>query len=138
MTNLLAREWLNAGLIPLNACIIVIISYTLIQAYRNPPEGMSWTSAPGIKSACAFWWVFFADFIRAGMAWAFLNAQNEGRELEALTALSAVIYLVAGIIAALATFRLVYALSPDSWGHRGWIAAAATTGVFAIVLGLFA
>lgn len=132
----MAREWLNAGLIPLNVCIIVIISYTLVSAYRT--HGPGWTNYPGVKSACAFWWIFVADLIRATMAWAFLNAQNEGRPLGGVNNAATVAYLVAAIIACLATFRLIYALSPDSWGHKGWIASLALTVVVVIALSVLA
>jgi hypothetical protein len=134
--NLIAREWLNAGLIPLTACIIIIISFTLIDAYRA--HGKGWTKVPGVKSACAFWWIFVADLIRACMAWAYLNAQNDGRELATLSSLATILYLVAAIIASLATFRLIHALSPTSWGHKGWVSAAILTVAFMVGLGLFA
>lgn len=136
MTNLIAREWLNAALIPLNACIIVIIGFTLWDAYRR--NGPGWTQFPGVKSACALGWIFIADLMRASMAWAFLNAQNEGRPLYAVNSAATVAYLIAAIIASLATFRLIYALSPVAWGHKGWVAAAALTLVFMFGLSLVA
>lgn len=134
--NLIAREWLNAGLIPLTACIIIIISFTLTDAYKT--HGRGWTNVPGVKSACAFWWIFVADLIRACMAWAYLNAQNDGRELATLSRAATVLYLVAAVIASLATFRLIYALSPTAWGHKGWVAAAVLTTAFMVGLGLLA
>jgi len=135
LTNLIAREWLNAALIPLNACIIIIIGFTLWDAYRR--NGAGWTNFPGVKSACALGWIFIADLMRACMAWAFLNAQNDGRPVYAVNSVATVLYLIAAIIAALATFRLIYALSPVAWGHKAWIVAATWTVVFMFGLGLF-
>ena len=132
MTNLIVREWLNAALIPLNVCILVIIAHSLLEARRV--HGHGWTDAPGVKSACAFWWIFVADLIRASMAWSFLNAQNDGRSTETISNAATIFYLVAAIIAALATFRLIYALSPIAWGHRGWSAAAVLTVLFVVAL----
>lgn len=136
MTNLVVREWLNAALIPLNLCILVIISHSLLESYRT--HGHGWTNAPGVKSACALWWIFLADFIRASMAWSFLNAQNNGNSVEFISYTSTIVYLTAALIAAPATFRLIYALSPVSWGHKGWAAAAILTLSFVIGMGFFA
>jgi hypothetical protein len=47
------------------------------------------------------------------------------------------LYVVAGGIAIAATLRLVYAVSPREWGHRGWLAALAATALtvaWAVVL----
>lgn len=128
----MVREWLNAGLIPLTACILFIIAYSLLESYRL--NGRGWTSAPGVKSACALWWIFLADLIRASMAWTLLNAQNEGRASEYLSSSATLFYMAAAVIAALATFRLIYALSPTSWGHSGWVVAAGITAVFMVGL----
>jgi predicted Co/Zn/Cd cation transporter (cation efflux family) len=132
ITNLEVREWLNAALIPLNVCIMFIIAHSLFEARRI--HGHGWTDAPGVKSACAFWWIFLADLIRASMAWSFLNAQNDGRSTDTISSAATIFYLVAALIAALATFRLIHALSPIAWGHKGWAAAAGLTVVFVVAL----
>lgn len=137
MSNLIAREFFNGALIPLNACIIIIIAYTLASAYSNPPPGGSWTDTPGVKSACALFWVFLADFMRSVAAWSFLNAQSSGGDVNAVASTITVVYLTAAVIATLATFRLVYALSPVRWGHKGWIASAVLTVVFVTSLFVF-
>lgn len=132
MNNLLIREWLNGGLISLNACVILIISHSLLLSWRA--NGKGWTKAPGVASACAFWWLFVADLIRACMAWSLLHAQSSGRPLQYLGFTTTMFYIAAGTIATLATFRLIYTLSPLSWGHRAWVAAAALTGIFMVGL----
>lgn len=132
MTNLIIREWLNGGLIPLNVCVIFIISHSLWQSWRA--LGPGWTRSPGVASACAFWWLFVADLIRSIMAWSLLHAQNAGRPLQYLGFTTTMAYIAAASIATLATFRLIYTLSPDSWGHRGWISAAALVAAFMILL----
>lgn len=135
MTNLVVREWLNAALIPLNVCILIIITHSLWESYKT--HGKGWTNAPGVKSACALWWIFLADFIRASMAWSFLNAQNNGNPVEFISYAATIVYLTAALIAAPATFRLIYALSPASWGHKGWASAAILTAAFVIGMGVF-
>lgn len=132
MNNLIIREWLNGGLIPLNMCVIVMISRQLY--FAREKFGRGWTEQDGMKSACAFWWIFMADLIRASLAWWTLNIQRAGGELPYLGSVATLLYSVAAIIAIVATLRLIYALSPDRWGHNGWVGAAIFCSVFLIVL----
>ncbi len=132
MTNLLIREWLNGGLIPLNVCIMFIISHSLWTSYCE--FGRGWTQRPGIRSACALWWIFLADLIRSCMAWTLLRAQSQGHPIEYLGYTTTMLYIAAAGIATLATFRLIYTLSPSSWGHRAWIGAAVLTAAFMICI----
>jgi hypothetical protein len=121
LTNLLIREWLNGGLIPLNVCIILIITHSLWASRRFGP---GWTKQSGVASACALWWIFAADFIRASMAWSLLHSQNQGRPIPYLGYTTTALYITAAFIAVLATFRLIYTLSPAAWGHKAWLASA--------------
>jgi hypothetical protein len=134
VTNLLIREWLNGGLIPLNVCIIIVISYSLLASRRV--SGPGWTKEPGVASACAFWWLFVADLIRAIMAWLLLHAEVTGRSPEYLGYAPTLLYMASAAIAMLATFRLIYTLSPASWGHKAWLAAAGLTVAFIAGLSL--
>lgn len=133
MTNLLIREWLNGALIPLNICIMIVISKSLWDSRRK--FGRGWTRVPGVSSACAFWWIFLADLIRSCMAWHLLHAQNLGQPLNYLTPTTTTAYIAAALMATLATFRLIYTLGPASWGHRGWVVAAVLTVIIVAVLG---
>lgn len=126
MTNLLFREWLNAGLIPLNMCILIVISGTFWDAYQK--HGRGWTQLPGMQTACAFWWLFLADLTRACLAWYFLHHQNSTNSNQiTVPYVPALVYVAVGVVATAATFRLIYTLGPDSWGHKGWVAAALAT-----------
>jgi hypothetical protein len=128
LTNLVIREWINGVLIPLNICIMIIIAHSLFDSYRR--YGIGWAKQPGIGSACALWWIFGADLIRSCLAWSFLHGQNLGRPTSHYSYSTTLLYIFAGSIAAAATFRLIFTLSPSSWGHKGWIAAAILTAVF--------
>ncbi len=128
MNNLLIREWLNGALIPLNFCVIVMITRTLYVARRD--SGRGWTREPGIASACAFWWIFLADMMRSGMAWYVLNAQNNGLSMQHLSGTTTIVYIVAIGIMAVAIMRLIYTLGADHWRHKGWLAAALLTVAF--------
>lgn len=132
MTNLVIREWLNGGLIPLNICVLIMITRQLYFSWTR--FGRGWTNQEGIKSACAFWWIFLADLIRASLAWWTLNIQRAGGELPYLGSFATLLYSSAAVIAIVATLRLIYALSPNHWGHKGWIGAAIFCAAFLLVL----
>lgn len=134
MNNLVIREWLNGGLIPLNICVLFMISRQLFLAWVK--YGRGWTQQDGMKSACAFWWIFAADLIRASLAWWTLNIQRAGGELPYLGSIATLLYSLAAAIAILATLRLIYALSPVRWGHKGWIGAAIFCAAFLTALQL--
>src|SRR3954464_7852255 len=115
-SSTVVREWLNGMLIPLTLCIQFIIFRSLWEARKY--LGSQWNRAPGVASACALLWIFLADGLRATMAWSLLHQQltsHEHIEFRYLT----IIYIISGVIAATATFRLIYTLSPARWGHRG-------------------
>lgn len=140
-TNLLIREWLNGGLIPLNISILLIIAHSLWET-RRKYGGSGWWDAPGAKSACALWWIFLADLIRATLAFVILHTQRLNgvhaiRQALYLNDVSTLLYIGAAVIATLATFRLIYALSPARWGHNAWIATAIFTAVFFLLVTLF-
>lgn len=128
MTNLIIREWLNGGLIPLNVCITFVFTHSLYVSWRK--YGRGWTKAPGVQSACALWWIFLADLIRSCMAWSLLHAQSSGRPIQYLGYTPTLLYIAAAAIAMGATFRLIYTLGPSEWGHKGWLAALALTAIF--------
>lgn len=135
--NIIIREWLNGALIPINLCIIFITVYTVWNATHFK---RGWARRPGASSACALMWVFIADLMRATAAWIILHytqvskVEFTGYMAPSITA----VYMISGVIALSATMRLIYVLSPLSWGHRGWIAALLATIIFlaAVSLGM--
>lgn len=129
MDNVAIREWINGALIPLNVCIILMITYQLYVARRTYGK-KRWTRMPGISSACAIWWVFLAELIRAFLAWYILNRQSNGIIVDYTDVWITTLYAVAAVIALLATFRLVFTLAPRSVAHQTWIASCVLTAVF--------
>ena len=133
MTNLLIREWLNGGLIPLNICMITIISITLFRAWRM--GGKNWLRLRGIQTACALLWIFIADLIRSIVAWVILH-QSQVNPYDDLftpmTHIATATYMCAAVIAVTATMRLIYTLSPRNWGHKSWVIALVFTVLFLV------
>lgn len=132
-TNLEVREYLNACLVALNAIVLVMISRQLIRTFRVSGWGW-WREHPGAIFLACLWWIFLTDFTRACLAWYLLHQQNQGRSYTFLTPTVTTIYIVTGTIATIATLRLVYAVSPLEWGHKGWLAALALTVATVVVL----
>lgn len=133
--TLIAREYLNAGLIPLTFCIMVIIVHSLYDTHSNLGK-KAWKDIPGVGVAVALWWLFFTEFLRANLAWVFLHRQLVGYAITNNAPWVSYLYVISGVIASLATFRLIYKLSPFRWGHKAWIAAAILTGAFLIFIAL--
>ena len=132
VTNMEVREYLNAGLIALNGIVLVMIGRQLLHTFRS--GGWKWRDQPGAMFAVCLWWSFLSDFARACLAWYLLHEQNSGRAMNYLTPAVTILYISAAVVATAATLRLVYALSPQSWGHRGWVTALVCT--VALVFGL--
>lgn len=128
--NLIIREWLNGGLLPLNICLMLAIGHSLNCARRE--HGRGWTQMPGVASACAFWWIFCADGIRAGLVWLTLRTQNRGGSIAAIDALLTYGYILAAAIGVLASLRCIYLSTPRSVGHWGWILSALSTVAFVV------
>lgn len=137
MNNLLIREWLNGGLIPLNLWMMFITWYSI---YNVTKFKSGWNKVPGASTACALWWIFFADFLRSTLAWSILrNATAQNAHIKYMSAEATIIYIMAAIIATTATMRCIYLLSPKEWGHKAWIAALISTVIFLVLAygGLF-
>lgn len=128
--SLIIREWLNGGLLPLNISLVIAIGHSLNCARRE--HGAGWTQMPGVASACAFWWIFLADGIRAGLVWLTLRTQNRGGSVAAIDALLTYGYIIAAVIGVMASLRCIYLSTPRSIGHWGWLTAAYATAVFVV------
>lgn len=126
----IAREWLNGGLLPLNISLCVVIGLFLWDIRRQ--NGRGWTKVEGVRTACALWWIFFGDGLRAGLAWLLLRV-----EVGAMPPFDAhdfispefvnVGFALAGIIGVVAALRCIKLFTPPSWGHSYWIASACWT-----------
>jgi len=131
--NVFIREWLNGCLIPLNLSMILIITYTV---WRQTGFAYGWSKYPGANSACALWWIFFADLMRAVLAWTILRATelNPQAFVTYQTMPGATIgYMVVAVISTCATFRCIYCLTPGKWRHFTWIMTALFSAAFIVV-----
>jgi cytochrome b561 len=77
--NLVLREYGNGVVFPLCVVLMLVLARYIWQSYTDDPRG--WRNKPGMATAIAFWWIFVAEGIRSGSAWAVLNAQNESEPL---------------------------------------------------------
>ncbi len=139
VNNVFIREWLNGCLIPLNISMMAIITYTV---WRQTKFDWGWTKYPGANSACALWWIFFADLVRSILAWSILRGSyindqmlNTYRPSSGAT----IVYMVTGLIATVATLRCIWCLTPVRARNITWISALIFTVVFIFGawLGLF-
>lgn len=127
--NLIIREWLNGALLPLSVALAIIISIFLAETWWK--HGRGWTGLPGIAVSCAFWWLFTAESIRAGVVWVLLRIQNDGQKVTAaLDWYVNIAFILGATLLILAFLRCIYLFTPTRWGHRYWIASLFVTIVF--------
>lgn len=154
--NLVIREWVNGGLLPLNTSLVIVIGLFLwdkaIEAMlwrRQSFPGVEWVDlhrtwsqfqeTEGVQTACALFWIFLADALRAGAAWSILNYRiavsvpEDPANVVATVHLVNLAFIVAGIIGLLASLRCIYLFTPIRWGHWYWIGSVALTLMFQIV-----
>lgn len=131
--NVFYREYVNGSLLILNISILMIITHQLNAA--RSAFGKGWSKEPGVASACAMWWIFLAEAIRSWLAWSTLHSQSLGIVSdEYWRASRASLWIIAGIIAAIGTARLIYTLSPPNWGHNAWITSMTAMGGFIFLI----
>lgn len=129
--NLIVREWLNGGLVPLNIFLLAAIGYSLLDAKWR--YGREYSTHPGVAAASAFWWIFVADGMRAGLVWWTLRTQNRGGSIAPIDIALTYGYVIAAIVAMLAILRCIYLATPKSVGHWGWLVACLSTVVFVVI-----
>ncbi len=141
MNNLIIREWVNGGLLPLNISLVVIIGIFLWDEWVKSqyPGGWRelrihpyihirdhyrrWHRRSGVPTACALIWIFAADAVRAGSAWYILWVANNKLPvrppvLESMWVSSG--FIVAGVIGLVASIRCIYLFTPD-WDAPQWV-----------------
>jgi hypothetical protein len=126
--NLIIREWFNGGLVPLNLCLVVVTTMFLWDTLQA--HGRGWTRQPGVSSACALWWIFAADAIRAVFVWVILRQQNRGLPIVDFAELANFGFMIAALISLAATLRCIFLFTPKAWGHWGWVGSALITCAF--------
>ncbi len=130
-----AREWLNGGLLPINLSLVIVIGIFLWRSWRDHVGPGPWWKGWGVPTACALFWIFFADGLRAGLVWALLRVETGQRPpFEIRNYISPetinVGLSVAGIIGVLASLRCVYLFTPPRWGHWGWFSTMLLTAAW--------
>ena len=128
LQNLAIREQLNGGLLPLNLCLVGVIGMFLWHTWRR--FGHDWTRIPGVRTACALFWIFAADAARAGFVWLILRMQNRGGTSELILHVANFGFVIAAFAGLIAILRCVYLFTPKAWGHWGWIGSAGVTAAF--------
>lgn len=127
--NAILREYLNGALFILSGALTIIITVHMWEVWRI--HGRGWTTEPGMKVACAFWWLFLSETIRSFLQWVLLRARNAGVEVPINYNESISLAFTFGALALLvAFFRCIYLFTPDHWGHRYWVFALITTFLF--------
>lgn len=132
--NLIIREWVNGGLIPLNLSLVIVIGLFLWGHFRESVHFGAYIGGwerfqhmDGVATACALLWIFLADGIRATGAWLTLNFGSRVEELVSW------LFIIAGLMAIAACLRCIHLFTPPHWGHRYWLLTVAVTIVFQIV-----
>lgn len=130
--NLIIREWLNGSLFPLSAFLTWVILVFINDTRKE--VGSGWTSTYGIPTACSLAWIFLCETVRAGGVWIILRTQNDGHAVPLYVQWvinTAFMFSAAALVVTI--LRCTYLFSPPRWGHRYWIASAATTLVFLLI-----
>lgn len=137
--NLIIREWLNGGLLPLNISLVLSIGLFLWTTRRE--YGPGWSKVDGVPTACALLWIFASDGIRAGLVWNILYKSNAHAPMIEAASVSMVLIniglVLAGIAGLTATMRCIYLFTPPRLGHWYWLASIVATFLFQIATKIF-
>ncbi len=133
ITNVLIREWLNAGLVALLGLVLVAVAINLFRVRRAIGKG--WTAEPGIAMACVFWWVVAAVFMRSATVWLSLKI-TAGQVATPRAELAADLgYIISAVILIVASWRCLYLM--DRRHHHLWLLSALIAVAFVATAGLF-
>jgi hypothetical protein len=134
VTNLVIREWLNGSLFPLSINLALIIAIFIWDSYIDwlkKPTTKRWWNADGVPTACALFWIFLLDGVRAISVWAVIwNANNGATIPDWIRALTNYALTIASVGLILTMLRCAYLFTPPRWGHAFWIYSAVSTLLF--------
>lgn len=140
-TNLVLREWLNGSLFPLSANLAFIIGVFLWDSWLYSiahPDGSRWWKMDGVPTACALFWIFSLESLRAGSVWIILRITNDGHEVPHwVREFTNVLLVVGGAGLAIMILRCTYLFTPPRWGNRFWLYSLATTLAFLLLSHFF-
>lgn len=127
--HLIVREILNGAAFPLSVFLLAIICNYLWNMWTT--YGRGWTRQPGVSTACALAWMFFAESCRAGCVWYILRTNNDGMKLnDTFQVVSNCILVVAGVILVLSLLRCTFIFTPPQFGNWTWIFSICITSLF--------
>jgi hypothetical protein len=134
--NTIIREWLNGALFPLSINLTVIIAVYLWQSFQyGRTHGFRWTQLSGVKTACALFWVFFAESVRAGFVWLSLRMTNRsGFTLtQPLIDIANGFLVVSALVLTAALLRCTYIFTPPNARRVYWAYSLACAAVFLLL-----
>lgn len=130
--HLIVREALNGAAFPLSLFLTMSVCFYLWQTFVL--YGPGWTRQPGVSTACALAWLFFAETCRAGSVWFILQANNDGRVIPQNTIFTLNCILAAStIVLVLAFLRCTFLFTPDHLGNMTWIMSFIVALLFVII-----
>ena len=135
VSNLIIREWLNGSLFPLSLNLSIIIAVFMWDSYIYAiTHKKRWFTLEGVPTACALFWIFTLDGVRAVSVWIILRFANDGhvvpewvREWTNYALITAALGLV------LTMLRCTYLFTPPRWGNRYWVYSLLSTLAFLVV-----
>lgn len=151
----LIREYINGVGMVLCLTLSLMISIFLWDSWVSSSDGKSWTSMPGVPTACALWWIFTAESYRTGAIWWLYNVGKHNHSSPYPVDMSgpgigvfneagffaSFGYLLAGLMLCFGLLRGIYIFTPPQWKRRVWLYASVASVVFisspAILRGIF-
>jgi hypothetical protein len=133
--NLIIREWLNGSLFPLSLNLSLIIAVFLWDSYFAARESrQKWFNMDGVPTACALFWIFSLDGVRAVSVWVILRINNNGMEVPMwMRQTTNVALALAAFGLMLTILRCTYLFTPPRWGNRYWIYSLVSTLIFLMI-----
>jgi hypothetical protein len=136
--NLFIREWLNGSLFPLSLNLSIIIAVFLWDSFlEGTRQSARWWKMPGVPTACALFWIFGMESVRAGTVWLILRITNDGGVVPVwLSDVANASITIAGIILIITMLRCTFLFTPPRWGNRVWVYSIISTVTFLLLSAL--
>ena len=135
VSNLIIREWLNGSLFPLSLNLSIIIAVFMWDSYIEClAQGKRWFRMSGVPTACALFWIFSLDGMRAVSVWIILRITNNGDEVpEWVREWTSAALVIAALGLVITMLRCTYLFTPPKWGNRYWIYSLCSTLLFLFI-----
>jgi hypothetical protein len=144
----LIREVINGVAFILLLTLVLMISVFLWDTWakEGPLPYDKWAKFPGVKTACALWWIFAAESFRTCNVWLTYNlGKHDGVGFPSMGvgifaqggSISSLGYLIAGLVLNLSLLRAIYIWTPPDWREQVWIYASLGAMVFVTIPNVF-